>query len=386
MTVRIEVRRDAGRIGPESGPWLRRNQISRFLGTPDPRDVVAVVDRHGDIIAHGLVSTVSTITVRMLSFGPTPPAADWLEQRIDAAFDARERYDFVGTGTDGYRVVNSEGDGLPGLVIDRYGDHLVVQITTAPMAAREDPIYAALRKRWPGPIHIVVPDTAARHEGMPGAIKVDGDAELLEFSEYGLRFAVPAPPSQKTGAYFDQRNNRRSIAALARAHGGAMLDVGCHVGGFALHARRAGVDVVALDRSRTVLELGERNAERNGLSGIVWVEADMFAPLQAPQLDRTFGTIVFDPPKLASRRSDTDRALGAMAHALRALTERLEPGGHLVVCSCSHHIGREQLDRLAAESPRPLTRVRALGAGFDHPVWPCHKEGEYLRVNVYQRR
>ncbi len=386
MTARVEIRRDAGRIGPASGPWLRRNQIARFLGTPDPHDIVAVIDRHGEVIGHGLISTVSTITVRMLSFGPVPPPTDWLEQRISGAFAARERYDFVGAGTDGYRLVNSEGDGLPGLVIDRYGEHLVVQITTAPMAAREDLIHAELRKRWSGPIHVVVPDTAARHEGMPGAVKVDGDTELLEFSEYGLHFAVPAPPSQKTGAYFDQRANRRSIAALARAHGGAMLDVGCHVGGFALHARRAGVEVVALDRSRTVLELGRRNAERNELSGITWVEADMFAPLQAPELDRSFGTIVFDPPKLAARRSDADRALGAMAHALRALVERLDQGGHLVVCSCSHHIGREQLDRLAAEAPRALTRVRALGAGADHPIWPCHKEGEYLRVNVYQRR
>ncbi|MFO0632156.1 MAG: methyltransferase domain-containing protein [Nannocystaceae bacterium] len=129
--------------------------------------------------------------------------------------------------------------------------------------------------------------------------------------EDGLAFEVAAPPAQKTGAYFDQRDNRRFVAALARADGRAVLDIGCHVGGFALHARRAGVEVVALDRSAVALAHARANAERNGLGDIHFVEADMFEPLRDPALAGPFGTIVFDPPKLAARRGDVDQALGA---------------------------------------------------------------------------
>lgn len=384
--VKVEVRRDAGRVGPETGPWLRRNQIARFLGAPDPHGLAQVVDRRGEPLGWGLVSAVSSITVRMLSFGSAALPQDWLQRRLATAFAARERYGFAAVRTTGYRVVNSEGDGLPGLVIDRYDDALVVQLGTAPMAAREGELLEWLRAHWHGPMHVVVPESAAKQEGLTGTARDDESDAKLTFAEHGLDFEVPAPPSQKTGAYFDQRANRRIVGKLARAHGGALLDVGCHVGGFALHARREGVAVVAVDRSRTALAHAAANATRNKLDGITWIEADMFEPLRDPALAGPFGTIVFDPPKIAVRRGDVDRAVGAMARAVAELLPRLDDAGHLVLCSCSHHLGREQLDRVVLEAHAPVVRVLTLGPGVDHPVAPAHREGEYLRVNAYQVR
>ena len=384
--VRIELRRDAGRIGPESGPWIRKTQIARMLGVPDPHVLAQIVDRKGEPLAWGLVSAVSSITVRVLGWGAEPPPDDWLERRLAAAFAARDAYALERAGTTGYRLVNSEGDGLPGLVVDRYGDDLVAQLATAPMAAREADVLAWLRAQWHGAIHVTVPEGAARAEGIEPSAR-DGGGGVLRFLEHHLRFEVPAPPSQKTGAYFDQRANRRTIAQLAKRHGGPMLDLGCHAGGFALGARRAGLDVVGLDRSRSMLAHAAANEAANGLSGIVWVEADMFERLDAPPLAGPFGTVVIDPPKIASKKSDVERAQGALGRIVKELAPRVLPGGHLVLCSCSHHLGREHLDRVLLDDARHgWTRVLALGAGVDHPVAPAHREGEYLRVNVYQRR
>ena len=382
----MELRRDAGRIGPSQGPWIRRRQIARILGSPDPHELAQVIDRRGDTIAWGLVSAVSNITVRVVRFSEEPPAQTWLEDRLAAAFSARRAYRLDEEGTTGYREVNSEGDGLPGLVIDRYADDLVVQITTAPMAARQDAIVEWLRAHWSGRVHVVLPDHAAKHEGFDPGVHREGERTTLQFTEHGLSFRVPAPPSQKTGAYFDQRANRRTIAHLARRHGGKMLDLGCHVGGFALHARKLGVHVIGVDQSKLALDYAARNAADNGLEAD-WVEADLFGRLDATALEGPFGTIVLDPPKIATRKGDVERALSALHRVVDRLIPRLEDDGHLVVCSCSHHFDGAHLDRLVSSRLDPtFTRVQVLGAGFDHPVAPGHREGEYLRVHVYQRR
>jgi 23S rRNA (cytosine1962-C5)-methyltransferase len=338
-------------------------------------------------VAWGLVSAVSNITVRIVSFTEAPPPQTWLEDRLEAAFAARRIYRFDEEGTTGYREVNSEGDGLPGLVIDRYTDDLVVQITTAPMAARQDAVLDWLRSHWKGRLHVILPPVAAKREGFEPTSFSEHERTTLRFMEHGLRFEVPSPPSQKTGAYFDQRANHRTISHLARRHGAAMLDLGCHVGGFALHARKLGVEVVGVDQSKVALEHAKRNAAANGFDA-TWIEADMFGALDDPRLDGPFGTIVLDPPKIAMRKSDVDRALAAVQRVIDRLTRRIEDDGHLVVCSCSHHVDGAHLDRLVASvrGRHRFARVQILGAGFDHPVMPGHREGEYLRVHVYQAR
>lgn len=386
VSARAQLRRDAGRVVPGQGPWIRARQVGRWIGVPDPSQLVQLLDRHGEPLGWGLPSERSDIAVRMLVWGEAAPASGWLPERLGQAIAARERVGFEQHPTTGVRWVNSEGDGLPGLVVDRYGDQLVMQLGTAPMVARRDEIVASLRARWPGPIHVVRSAGAAKAEGFEPGVERDGDDEELRFVEHGLAFVVPAPPSQKTGAYFDQRANRRLVAELARHADGPLLDLGCHVGGFALHAAAAGVRAVGVDQSAAMLERAARHAAMNGLGGLEWVEADMFGALDHPSLAGPFGTIVVDPPKIAARRRDVDRAAAAMERMVARVAARLGVGGHLVLCSCSHHVGREHLDRFALASAGRWARVASLGADVDHPVAPGHVEGEYLRVAIFQRR
>ena len=375
-------------MGPGQGPWIRARQVARFIGVPDPAGLVQLLDRHGEPLGWGLPSERSDIAVRMLVWGEAAPPAQWLPERMGHAIAARERQGFAEQPTTGVRLVNSEGDGLPGLVVDRYGEALVVQLATAPMVARQPEVVACLRDRWPGPIHVVRSAGAAKAEGFEPGVERHGDASspTMRFVEHGLSFEVPAPPSQKTGAYLDQRANRRWVAALARRGGGRLLDLGWHVGDFALHAAAAGVEAVGVDQSAAMLELAARHAARNGLTGLEWVEADMFGALDRPGLAGPFGTIVVDPPKIAARRRDVERAAAAMERMVARVAARLTVGGHLVLCSCSHHVGREHLDRFALASSGRWARVASLGADVDHPVAPGHVEGEYLRVAIYQRR
>ncbi len=391
--AQIELRRDAGRVGPATGPWIRKRQISQIQGLADPRKLVALVDKRKNTIAWGLVSPESAITLRVLSWGEHKPADDWLVQRLERAFAARRAYDFEGQGTTGYREVNSEGDQLPGLVIDRYGAEVVVQITTAPMAAREQQIRDWLQTQQLDKIYVVRPEHAAEqaglvaHQAAPEPATPDHGEHKLRFMEQGLSFEVPAPPSQKTGAYFDQRCNRIAVAKLALHQGGPLLDLGCHVGGFALHAQKLGVPTLGLDQSKTALAHAAHNASINGMTEARWVCGDMFATLERyPELQETFGTIVLDPPKMVVRKAESERALGALAKLVGQAGKRLQAGGHLVVCSCSYHLGRDQLDKIMAKATGVWTRVQTLGAGPDHPVAPGHREGEYLRVNIYQLR
>ncbi len=386
VSARVQLRRDAGKVGPGQGPWIRARQIGRWIGVPDPAKLVQVLDRHGEPLGWGLPSERSAIAVRMLAWGEAAPPEQWLAQRLGLAVTARERYGFSEQRTTGVRLVNSEGDGLPGLVVDRYEDQLVVQLGTAPMVARQAEIIGCLRTHARGSIHVVRPVAAAKAEGFEAGVEREGDSEELRFMEHGLRLVVSAPPSQKTGAYFDQRANRRWVAGLARDAGGPLLDLGCHVGGFALHAAAAGVAAVGVDQSAAMLERAAAHAQLNELTGLSWVEADMFGPLEDPRLAGPFGTIVVDPPKIAARRRDVDRAAAAMARMIARVAQRLRVGGHLVLCSCSHHVGREHLDRFVLAAPGEWARVAARGADVDHPVAPGHVEGEYLRLAIYQRR
>ncbi len=389
MSVRVQLRRDAGQVGPEHGPWLRSKQVSRTLGPPDPLALAEVVDAKSEALGWGLFSPESDIPVRMIAWGPRPPASDWLERRVHAALEARRR---LGLGPDaettGFREVNSEGDGLPGLVVDRYGPDRVVQITTAPMAARQSMIVEALQDDLAGDVIIIRAETAARREGFEAGIEGSREAPL-RYRELGLELEVPAPPAQKTGAYHDQRDNRRRAGALAQLGGGVLLDLGCHVGGFALQAASRGVEVVAVDRSESALASGQANAARNGLGGIRWVKADMFGPLDDEALAGPFGTIVFDPPKVASTRRDRARAIDAMTRTVGRLVPRLAPHGLLVLCSCSHHVDVDGLDsvalRAAAGHGAAFHRIAVHGPGLDHPVAPGHAHGEYLRVAYYRR-
>lgn len=389
MAVRVELRRDAGKFGPAQGPWVRRSQVARVLGPPDPKAIAELVDHRGQTLGFGLYSPDSGIVLRMLGYGARP-GEDWLEQRLHAAIAARQALG-LGRETTGYRELNSEGDGVPGLVVDRFGDARVVQCTTAPIVARWQSIVGILDQLAPlaGPTIVLAPESAASKEGFTALFEVCNAAlpEQLEWLEHGRRLLAPAPPAQKTGAYHDQRENRQRFAELLRGRG-PVLDLGTHVGGFAIAAAARGSQVIAVDQSKLALDYLRQNAMANQLADrIEPVAADMFASLDDPRLAGPFAGIIFDPPKIAASRRDVGRALAAMTRTLAQLQARVLPQGLLAVCSCSHHLGEAELDRalLDASKAAGWTRIAAWGAGPDHPIAPGHAEGEYLRVREYMR-
>jgi 23S rRNA (cytosine1962-C5)-methyltransferase len=398
MSVRVELRRDAGKVGPTHGVWIRRRQVARVLGPPDPSALAEVVDHRGRPLGVGLYSPESGIVVRLLSYAGEP-GPSWLRDRLAAALAARASLGLGGLEgpgdpegpTSGYREVNSEGDGLPGLVVDRFGAERVVQITTAPMHVRRAAIVAALTELAPltGTTIVLAPAGAAAKEGFAAGVELVGGErpELLRWREHGRSFTAPAPPGQKTGAYHDQRDNREQFAALVGGRG-PVLDLGAHVGGFAIAAAVRGSTVVAVDQSAAALAAVERNAAANGVGErVTSVAADMFARLDDPRLAGPFAGVVFDPPKIASSRRDLPRALAAMTKTLAQLQRRVVAQGVLAICSCSHHLGLDELDRamLDASGGSDWTRIASWGAGPDHPIRPGHAEGEYLRVRVYLR-
>jgi 23S rRNA (cytosine1962-C5)-methyltransferase len=400
MSVRIELRRDAGKVD-RTTVWIRRQQVARVLGPPDPAAVAELVDHRGRVVGHGLYSPESKIVLRLLSTGDRAPAPDWLARRLSAALAGRRG---LGLGDDrelrttGLREVNSEGDQLPGLVVDRFGDWRVLQITTAPMAERRHEIARWLREHapLPGGEILLLPESAAEREGFePGIERLPVDASVpaptqLEWLEHGRLFCAPAPPAQKTGAYHDQRDNRSRFAELlSRSPGARVLDLGCHVGGFSIAAAQRGASVVAVDQSTTALEWLRRNALANSVSDrIETLAADMFGELDQAALAGMFDAIIVDPPKIAASRRDLPRAERALARTLARLLPRVRESGLLGVCSCSQHLGWEQLDRVTLEAAdgMPIVRLARWGAGLDHPIAPGHEQGEYLRVVVYQRR
>lgn len=394
MSIRIELSRPHRRRYEQQPWWVNQEQIRRVLGPPDPAALAQLVDDRGEALAWGLYSPQSPRPFRALRLagpqGLTPLPHNWLEARIDRAFAARRSLCQEGQ-TDALRMVNSEGDGLPGLTIDRFGEHDVVALSCAPMVALRERIQAHLaslgsrRRSW------IFPKAALEREGfseIPQVIHEGERRDELSFFEDGLHLRAPAPPSQKTGAYLDQRENRKRWAQLVAPQGGIMLDVGSHIGGFSLQAARAGLECVAIDQSQAVLDYVKRNAELNGLSErIECRKADMFSPVESWQIPEPLDAVVFDPPKVAMHPQDRKKAMRAMTKTCGQLWQRLREGGYFAICSCSRHLNYEHLDQILrqASAPNLGVQVARWGPGVDHPVPVCHDAGHYLRVAVYRK-
>ncbi len=383
-----------GRDGPVRGgnPWIFSQALARVEPTLQAGDWVQVNDAGGDAIGVGYYNPATTIAVRMLSFDNSLKAEDIVPHRIKRALSLRQR--IIGGDTDCYRLINGDGDGLSGVVIDRYGSVLVMQLLTAGADRMRGEIVAALRE-------IVAPLSAVPLsiiERSHGAVRkqegLDDHSEVLAGAppnepiavESGIRLAINFDHGQKTGAFLDQRDNRARLCELA---GGArVLDAYCYAGGFALAAlggeARA---VVAIDSSDRALAMARRNLELNGYSGdrVQMVRGDVMrylADLDHTNAANRFDVIVIDPPPLA-------RSIKDVGHAARLYTDlnafamrALAPGGYLMTFSCSIHFRGEEFVRAVriaqTKSGRKLQMIARLGSGPDHPVLLGHSEGEYL--------
>lgn len=363
--------------------WVYRSDLVSADGTP-PGSVVGVNDERGKFLGSALYSSSSQIAIRLLSREPVKDFCELLRERIKEAVAYRER---VVRDTDAYRVIFSEGDFLPGLIVDRYNDVLSVQVLTQAMDAEpaRQVIISELNALEPAAIVERVDPKIRELEQLPakGSGSLQGDKSGTIFTMNGVKFHFDALEGQKTGAFLDQREN---YAAAAEYGHGEALDVFCYQGGFALHLAERCSNVTGVDSSRPALETAERNASLNGRE-IEWIEANAFDLLHDyAAAGRQYDVIVLDPPAFAKTKKNLGTALrGYKELNLRAL-KMLRGGGVLVTCSCSYHVSPTEFVAVIAEAGRDTHRnVRILenrGQAKDHPMLINVPETAYLKCLV----
>jgi 23S rRNA (cytosine1962-C5)-methyltransferase len=327
---------------------------------------------------------MSQIRVRVLTWEKEEIDVSFFSRRLTQAAALREK--LVSPSTDGYRLVNGEGDLLPGLVIDRYGEFLVCQFYTAGIDNLKGVVVDALMNLFkPRGIYDKSEGGVRDEEELPPSIGVlagEEPPELIRIEENGIRFLVDIRKGQKTGFFLDQRDNRALLSSLARDR--AVLNCFAYTGGFAAYALKAGAKrVVSVETSRPALDLAKQSLELNGLSTGErdLHRADVFLYLKNSAEE--FDIVVIDPPALARRRGDVEAAAGGYKflnlHALRLL----QPGGLLLTFSCSSHISPDLFQKIvfgaAVDARRRVQIVKRLGHAPDHPVSLHHPEGEYLK-------
>ncbi|PWS37468.1 RlmI/RlmK family 23S rRNA methyltransferase [Falsiroseomonas bella] len=370
-------------------PWAFSNEI---VMTQAARALPAgcVVRLEGDDgVKHGAwhFNPHSLIAARFLDPDPAVPCdAGWFRTRLAACLALRQRL----FDAPFYRLVHAEADGLPGLVVDRYGDALAVQANTAGMDRALPDILAALRELLDPRVVVARNDSAVRKlEGLEeGVALLHGTDGTATVEEAGLAFPVDLLGGQKTGWFFDQRPNRLMVARLAK--GCTVLDAFCHLGGFGLAAAQAGAAAVTLlDRSEHALDLAMQAATRAGF-------ADRVTPLKAEALEhlermaasgRRFDVVIADPPAFAKTRKDIPAALRGYAKLARLAATVTSPGGILFIASCSHHVGPADFAEAVAWGVHRAHRrgriLASVGAGPDHPVHPALPESAYLKGQLF---
>ncbi|MDR3416104.1 MAG: class I SAM-dependent rRNA methyltransferase [Nevskia sp.] len=339
-------------------------------------------DAGGRPLGTGYLNPHALLCGRLLT-GQGDAAIDvaWFERRLAAAAALRQRL----YGKPHYRLVHGEGDALPGLVIDRYDDVYVVQIGTAGMENLKPQLLDALRALFRPRGIVLRNDSSAREaEGLPLYVEELGEVpSAVTIEEDGVRFEVAMRGGQKTGWFYDQRDNRDRLARYAP--GARVLDVFSYVGGWALRAHRHGArEVACVDSSAAALEAAQHNASLNGvqLEALRGQALDVLKQLAAD--GRRFELVIVDPPALIKRKKDHAEGLTLYSRLNRAAINLLAPGGFLVSCSCSYHLEPAELQRLLLrESRAACRRLQILeqgGQGPDHPVHPAIPETRYLKA------
>jgi len=364
-------------------PWLFSGALASIEGKPEPGDIVLAVDAAGRPIGLGFYNT-GNIAFRLLTDDPAVRIdAGFWRQRIERALTLRRRV--IPPETDAYRLINAEGDGMPGLVCDRYGGHLVMTIGTAGMEKwREVVVELLLEIAAPVGIHERSEGRSRQLEGLFDRIgRVAGDVpETVEIKENGLRFEVDLLTGQKTGFFLDQRLNREIVGAFGRA--AAVLNCFSYTGAFSVYAARGGANrVVSVEASAVANEIACRNLVRNGFSPGQHpvLTANVFDYLR--EIKETFDLIILDPPAFAKSRKDVDRSARGYKEINLQAARCLREGGFLATFSCSNPITPELFEKIVLGALRDAGKTAQLlshlGAGMDHPVNLAHLEGRYLK-------
>jgi len=364
--------------------WVYRSDIVSADGVA-PGALVGVADDRERFLGTALYSSASQIAIRLISRDAVKDLDSLLRRRIQDAIAYRER---VVRDTDAYRIVFSEADFLPGLIVDRYNDLLSLQVLTQAMdtdAVRQIIVSELEARLRPAAIAERVDPRVRELEQLPARPSglLQGEKTSTVFSMNGVRFHYEAFEGQKTGAFLDQRENYAAAGGYAR---GEALDVFCYHGGFALHLAQHCSKVTGVDSSRPALEMADRNAALNGRE-IEWIEANAFDLLRDyASAGQQYDTIVLDPPAFAKSKSNLETALrGYKELNLRAL-KMLRPGGILVTCSCSYHVSAPDFTEMVTQSARDMHRnlriVENRTQAKDHPTLLTVPETAYLKCLV----
>jgi 23S rRNA (cytosine1962-C5)-methyltransferase len=376
-------------------PWVFKGEVYQV---PDPAldgQVIAVEDPTGRFLGLGLCNTQSNILVRLLTRQRETVDRAFFKRRLAEAIAYRERFGRLDRSPDaGYRVVHAEADGLPALIVDRYGDTLVVQALALGMAERMPMIVELLVELLAPKCVYERSDVLVRNlEGLPQATGIlygEAPAADLTIQEGNARFRVDVVAGQKTGFFLDQRLNRARVGELAR---GRVLNTFCYSGGFSIAAALGGADeVLSVDSSAEAIALGETNAKLNGVEAkCTWQVANAFDALREyEKANEKFDVVILDPPAFTKNKDSIPGAIrGYKDINLRAL-RLLNPGGLLVSSSCSHHISPAMfLDIIAnasADTRRRLRMIEMRGPSPDHPVLPAAPETDYLKCVFAEAR
>jgi 23S rRNA (cytosine1962-C5)-methyltransferase len=368
--------------------WVYRSDIVSAESVP-PGSLVTVTDHRGKPLGTALYSSSSQIAIRLISREPVADLPALLRQRVSDALAYRGK---IVHHTNACRLIFSEADFLPGLIVDRYNDILSLQILTQAMDAetvRSTVISELAAKLQPASIIERVDSRVRQLEELPPRASgpLQGEKTSTIFTMNGVQFHFDALEGQKTGAFLDQRENY--AAAAHHAHGDA-LDVFCYQGGFALHLASHCSRVTAVDSSRPALEIADQNAVLNSahLNGkeIEWIEANAFDLLKDYATSQRYDTIVLDPPAFAKSKRELDAAMrGYKELNLRSL-KMLRPGGTLVTCSCSYHVSQadflEMLASAARDAHRTLRLLEVRSQAKDHPILLDVPETAYLKCII----
>ncbi len=371
-------------------PWLFSGAVEREAGD-GANGLVEARKEGGEFLARGFASPGSPILARWWTFADEPVDAALVTRRVEDAVALRERV--VPPETDGYRVVNAEGDFLPGLVVDRYGEVLALQATTEG-TERARPLWLpALLARFPGATIVQKNDLPSRAaEGLPTADELLAGPSLpsqAAFRERGLAFVADVAGGQKTGFFLDQRENRELVRRLAP--GRRVLNLFSYSGAFGVAALAGGAAFVThVDASAPALDLARENHRRNGQESAEFVVADVFSDLRARAASgESWDLIVTDPPAFAKRRGEVERACRGYKDVNRLALKLLAPGGFLLACSCSGPVDADLFQKVlfsaAIDAGVPARILEKRGAGPDHPVSVDCPEGEYLKAFLLAR-
>lgn len=368
-------------------PWVFSGAIARVQGEPADGDLVDVVDGRGVWLARGLINRQSQIAVRLFTWDERETLnSDFLRHRIAQADDWRRRV--IPSDVTAYRVVFSEADSLPGLVVDRYADILTVQFSTLGLEQRKAEVVDALDAVLHPTAILERADAEVRGREGLGAFEgvLRGQAPpTVEIEEYGLHFAVDLQRGQKTGFYLDQRENRRRVAAYC--HGARVLNCFAYTGAFAVHAAHAGArQIINVDTSAEALQLAERNLQLNDFDRPQdeYIVGDVFRVLRDYRTrGERFDVIILDPPKFAHSAAQVERATRGYKDINLQALGLLTPNGLLATFSCSGLIDQRLFQQIvfgaSVDAGREAQIVERLTQALDHPVRLSFPESEYLK-------